>query len=88
MIKSRAIMLDETFREVTLTKALALAADPSRKYSRCETRHSQMLVAIFSDGLEIAWQSEGGQPISDVTPDPQWQPPTVWARVNPPHPAR
>ena len=69
--------LTDTFVEISLPKALFLAS--SRSY--LETKHRErLLVASFSDGLEIAWQSECSGPYSDETPDIDWEPPTVWVR--------
>ena len=69
--------LTDIFTEVSLQDALWLAH--TRNYDRGDNR-DMMLVAIFSDGLEIAWRSEGSGPYSDETPDIDWEPPTIWAR--------
>lgn len=69
--------MNENFQEIGLCDALKIASE--LVLLRQETR-DRMIVAVFSNGTEIAWVSEGGQPYSDVTPDPNWYPPTVWIR--------
>ncbi len=55
------IELTDKFKETDLTTALTLAAQPNRKLigERYDTDvGDHMLVAVYSDGLEIGWESD------------------------------
>ena len=72
--------LTKRFITTDLQTALRLAAErETRTFIKYEER-LRLLVAVFNDGLEIAWQSECSGPYSEVTPDLDWEPPTVLIR--------
>jgi len=68
----------DTFREVPLSEALGWASELPPMLRMVE--RDRLLVAVFAGGLEIAWRSECAGPYSEVTPDLNWDAPTVWAR--------
>jgi len=71
--------LTETFQEITLQEALLLASERIGQLLHTDDR-DRLLVAVFADGLEIAWKSECAGPYSEDTPDLDWDKPTVLAR--------
>ena len=75
---SGKLRFTDAFQEIDLQTALELAA--SHGYLRTEERQ-RLLVAVLSDGTEVAWQSECSGPYSELTPDLNWKPPTIWARM-------
>ena len=72
--------LGDTFVETDLRSALLLAGERETRTLIEYQDQIRMIVAVYSDGLEIAWKSECGGPYSEVTPDLSWEPPTVYVR--------
>jgi hypothetical protein len=70
----------DTFEKTDLTTALTLASQRDRRALLRVEERERLLVAVYSDGLEIAWQAEECYSYSDVTPDVDWTPPSVWLR--------
>ncbi len=83
--------LTEEFVETDLRTVLTLAGERETRSLIEYLDQCRMMVAVYSDGLEIAWQSECDGPYSEVTPDLSWQPPTVHvrnAKLGPPRSSR
>ena len=75
------VKLGDKFSEITLQQALHLAAQQDERHFVRYEEKERMLVAVYSDGLEIGWQSEHEDCSTEYTPMNDWNPPTVWARI-------
>ncbi len=72
--------LSSQFVETDLRSALQLASERETRSLIEYQNRGRLIVAVYSDGLEVAWQSEHWGPYSEDTPDIDWAPPTVHVR--------